>query len=360
MAEDASERLIEANEEALRFYLAVFRTSAWSQDYLAERRLDRLTQTGQEWHIGYAPDSWSALIDHLRHHRFTDEDILAAGLAVPTQRGYLIDRFRDRLMFPIRDLGARTLGFVGRAHTALPKYVNTRATTVFRKSELLYGLSEQRDALQAGAIPVFVEGPSDVLAIGSLVHDGPQRWAGLGLCGTTLTPRHLDAVREVSSSEMAMTAFDGDVGGRAANRRAFPLLLSRFAEVRATETPRGQDPSSLYAAERGDEVLTGVLNWCRPLASLLIDDELRRWAKVLDHISGKINAVRAVAPIVAGLPRGQIAYEVARLTRTLSLDHDLVTLELAEAVSATVSRDHSRRQGGSATGAVPPCDPPLI
>lgn len=360
MLETTNERLIEANVEALRFFQSLLGTTgSWPGDYLAERRLDRLVEADPRWQVGYAPDSWSALVDHLRRERYTDEEMLEAGLAAATNRGYLVDRFRDRLMFPIRDLSGRPVGFTGRARHAVPKYMNTRTTPIYRKSEMLYGLGEQRAELEAGAIPVFVEGPADVMAIRSLALSGRQRWVGLGTCGTVLTAEHRDLVRSVATADVAIAGFDADLGGRIASRRAFPLLTARFSDVRGTELPNGQDPSSLYSLDRGDDALAGMLGWCRPLASLVIDDEIRRWEPVLDHISGKINALRAVAPIVAKLPGDQVAFEAARLTRILALDHDLVTYELTEGIRKPERRPRPRRPPAAGPDGGPAADPPI-
>ena len=162
-------RLLAAHQEASGFYAERLAAADGEgpRAYLRSRGLGSLL-TATPWKLGYAPASWTALTDHLHERGFTTDELLTAGLAVTTRTGGVVDRFRDRVMLPVRNHDGDLVGFVGRAapHAGsdVPKYLNSPRTPVFDKSALLFGLSESHDALTAGAVPVIVEGPFDVLA----------------------------------------------------------------------------------------------------------------------------------------------------------------------------------------------------
>jgi DNA primase catalytic core len=162
---------------------------SWVPGYLARRGLTAAVQ--DNWHAGYAPAEWDALTRHLQATGYTDTVIEATGLARRSRRGTLIDTFRDRAMLPIRTADGTIVAFIGRttehAGHGTPKYLNSPATSHYSKSEVLFGLSEGRDALTSGARPVIVEGPLDAIAVTTADHG---RYAGVAPCGTTLTAGH--------------------------------------------------------------------------------------------------------------------------------------------------------------------------
>ena len=187
---------------------------SWVPPYLQARGLSPAAQA--HWHAGYAPASWDALTHHLRALGYADELIERAGLARQSQRGSLIDVFRDRAVFPILSSTGTVAGFIGRAReeriAGAPKYLNTPRTCLYDKSRLLFGLYEARTALAAGARPVIVEGPFDAIAVTAA---GQERFAGVGTCGTAVTAQHIAALAP------------GDGPSRRRGRRRIRLGLRR-------------------------------------------------------------------------------------------------------------------------------------
>lgn len=193
-------RLIEANREAVRLYrgLLVDPHAGWARAHLADRRLAHVLDPESRWQIGYAPASYDLVVEHLRRRGFEDDEIKASGLAAQTRRGRLIDRFRDRIMFPVLDPDGRPVGFVGRAKRgATAKYLNSPGSAIYRKGELLYGLAEQRGDFDAGAVPVLVEGPTDVLAIDATRGSAKAIRVGVATCGTSLTAEQIKLLRQL-------------------------------------------------------------------------------------------------------------------------------------------------------------------
>src|SRR5450759_1470560 len=213
------------------------------------------------YQLGYAPPGWTALTDHLRAHGYTDTQLLDAGVGLRTRRGTVVDRFRDRLMFPVRDGGGqRIVGFLGRALTEaddIPKYLNSPATALYAKGEVLYGLGAEpsRQALAAGARPVLVEGPLDAIAVTSA---GAGRYAGVAPCGTALTAAQvaaLDTCAGPLAERGVLVAFDNDRGGRQAALRAYELLRPTGAWPTSASLPDGLDPAGLAQQRLGTALL---------------------------------------------------------------------------------------------------------
>jgi len=154
------QRLVAVHTDAVAFFHARLQHS-WVPDYLAQRSLQAAQQ--EPWVAGYAPDSWTALTDHLRSRDWDDQVLVAAGLSRTARTGHLIDHFRDRLVLPIRDAAGDVIAFIGRARPdapdRVPKYLNSPATTLYDKAQTLYGLPEAARDLAAGAVPVLSRDP---------------------------------------------------------------------------------------------------------------------------------------------------------------------------------------------------------
>ncbi|MBB5979864.1 DNA primase [Kribbella solani] len=215
------------------------------------------------------------------------------------------------------------------------RYLNTARTKIFAKAQTLVGLDAQLDRLRAGAIPVFVEGAMDAPAVGLAGDD----WVGVACCGTAITPEQARIVRAHSWTDAVIVALDGDVGGRAGAVRSLPVLRDVFDDVLFARLPDKADPASLHVAN--PRLLVDVLTTARPLVEFAIETELAKWSRVLDHVSGQVNAVRAVAPLIASLPAGRVAEEVARLAAAVQLDEQIVSNEII-AAAGRCSRGRSR------------------
>lgn len=165
-------------------------------------------------------------------------------------------------------------------------------------------------------------------------------WVGTACCGTALTLEQAQIVRRHSRAGTVVVGFDGDLGGRAGAVRSLEVLSGVFDEVLFARLPDRRDPAALYSAD--PQQLRAVLGSARPLVDFAIDVELGRWEKVLDHLSGQVNAVRAVAPLVASLPAARVAGGIARIARAVQLDERIVSNE----VVATIGQCRERRPRG--------------
>jgi DNA primase len=307
---------------AARFFAARLDAS-WVPGYLAGRGFGE--QALRPWTVGYAPAGWHALADCLRGLGYPDAAIQAAGLTRRTRRGALVDFFRDRAMFGIRWPDGTMAGFTGRARPGAgqpgPVYLNSRTTGLYRKGSLLFGLYEGRRALAAGARPVLVEGPLDAIAVSAA-----GRYAGVSPCGTALTPAQVTLLARTSDLRRAgvVAAFDADRAGRRAAVRAYHLLRGLTDHAVTLVLPAGQDPAG-FRREHGERALARRLDASVPLADLVIDEAVAPFERGLVFLDGKFAALHAAAPLVAGLPSGQVARQVARLADRLGLSYAEVT-----------------------------------
>jgi DNA primase len=246
--------------------------------------------------------------------------IQAAGLRAP---GAAHDVFRDRAMFPVRALDGTVAGFIGRAaHDGVPRYLNTAATERYHKGSLLFGLYEGSAALAAGARPVLVEGPLDAIAIG-----GAGR-VGVAPCGTAITPVQVEllgwAMRDPRPTGLAV-AFDSDRAGRAAAVRAYPVLRGLTDELWTVSLAAGSDPAEVLRTQGADGLAAMLDASLLPLPDLVVDARLAGFDRWLEFADGTFAALRAVAPLIADLPPGQVARQVARVAGRLGCTYAEVT-----------------------------------
>ncbi|SOC51155.1 MobF family relaxase [Ornithinimicrobium cerasi] len=268
------ERLAQVNAMALHFYEQQLAAGGWARDYLADR-FGQDVAAHPHVRPGYAPAGWTRLVDHLRTQGVTDTELHASGLATTTTDGRLIDRFRDRAVFPITDhTSAQVLGFVGRrnpsasedATQAGPKYLNTATTPLFAKGHQLYGADA--DLLAAGATPVLVEGPMDAHAI-TLATRG--LYVGVAPLGTALTEDQAAQLAHLGGPVIMAT--DADLPGRMAAERAHWLLAQHNVPTFAAPLPEGTDPANLLH-DHGATAVTSTLLAPIPLADVLLQERL--------------------------------------------------------------------------------------
>ena len=341
--------IVRVNMAAHTFFQSTMPAS-WVPGYLAARGFGIGIQ--QLWQAGRAPASWDALTRHLRALGFPDTVLEASGLARRSRRGTLIDTFRNRAMLPIRSADGTVIAFIGRAPNrsgpGVPKYLNSPKTSLYDKSEILFGLWEAREALAVGARPVIVEGPFDVIAVTTA---GQGRFAGIAPCGTALTAQHADALSRAGdlSTTGVLVAFDPDPPGRRAAARAYHLLSHLTPETSAVILPTGQDPAQILTDSSPEALATILADRTHPLADLVIDVQLEQWTRWLDYAGGQFNALRAVAPVVAAMPPAHVARQVIRLSDRLGLDHATVT----DAITGALPEVIARRPSPSTDGDIP-------
>jgi DNA primase len=338
------EEIIRVHDSAAAFYRSQM-AGSWVPGYLASRGLSPDVQ--EHWQTGYAPAAWDALTSHLRAQGHRDAIIEASGLARRSRRNTLIDTFRDRAMLPIHSADGTIVAFIGRAaaHAAAgaPKYLNSPSTSVYNKSEVLFGLWQAREALAHGARPVIVEGPFDAIAVTTA---GLGRYVGVAPCGTALTRRHVTALGQATDLPTAgvTVAFDPDKAGRRAAVHAYYLLVPSTAKLGAVTLPTEHDPAHVLASSGPAELSAMLIGKTRPLPDLVINAEVARWGRWLRYPEGQIHALRAAAPLIAAMPTNHVARQVARLAAILRLDHTTVTKAVTDALTEQI---HSPQGKGS-------------
>ena len=323
-------RLVEAHKLAAAFYVELLETpdAAIGRTFLTERGFD--ADAAAHFGVGFAPLGWDGLTNHLKKKGFTEEVLVKSGLAVQGQRG-AYDRFRGRLVWPIRDLSGDVVGFGARRlreDDDGPKYLNTPETPLYKKSQVLYGIDLARKDIARTKQAVIVEGYTDVMA----AHLSGVTTA-VATCGTAFGSDHISVLRRllmdegVFSGEVVFT-FDGDAAGQKAAQRAFGEDQRFVAQTFVAVEPRGMDPCDLRIAE-GPEAVRALIDRKVPLFEFAIRAALEGYD--LDHAEGRIAGLRAAAPVVARIRDEALRPEyIRRLSGWLAIPDD----EVRRAVNA--------------------------
>ena len=289
-------------DRVARHWHEKLKTDRRASEYVIQRGLT--PETLAQFNVGYAANSWSDVLDRFGKETKSREALVTTGLAIEregsarSQPDRLYDRFRDRIMFPIRDARGRTIGFGGRViDQGEPKYLNSPETPLFQKGRELYGLYEARQSRRPLNRLLVVEGYMDVVRL----HQAQVHYA-VATLGTATTPEHLKrAFRLVSE---VVFAFDGDRAGRAAAWRALNNALpeaKQGRQLRFLFLPDGEDPDSLVGKE-GCEAFERRIDEALPLSEYLIR-ELSGQAN-LDHADGKARFAELAKPLLAKVPSG--------------------------------------------------------
>jgi len=285
-------------EAAAKYYAAQLRepTAAAAVDYLKARGLTGAI--AQEYGIGYAPAGWDHLLQHFRADASVRQRLLQAGLVIEKEGGGVYDRFRNRVMFPIRDARGRVVGFGGRVLTdETPKYLNSPETPVFHKGRELYGLFEARKRVRDLAQVLVVEGYMDV--VGLAQYDIGNTVATLG---TATTREHIERLFRATSD--VVFCFDGDNAGRKAAWRALEAalpLMTGQQHVRFMFLPEGEDPDSLVRKE-GHAQFAARSVTAIPLSTYLFEHLVN--GADLSTIEGRARLVELARPLVSKIPTG--------------------------------------------------------
>ncbi|MEU9781379.1 DNA primase [Streptomyces phaeochromogenes] len=302
-------RLVEAHKIAAQFYIEQLDTSSEAdtgRKFLAERGFDQAAAT--HFGVGYSPQGWDHLTRHLRGKGFTDKEILLSGLAQEGRRGP-IDRFRGRLMWPIRDIGGEVVGFGARKLYESdngPKYLNTPDTPIYRKSQVLYGIDLAKKDIAKSSRAVVVEGYTDVMAC----HLAGITTA-IATCGTAFGGDHIKILRRLlmdNGSARVIFTFDGDSAGQKAALRAFEDDQKFAAETYIAIAPDGMDPCELRLA-KGDAAVADLVEPRTPLFEFALRQIILRYD--LETPAGRAAALDEAAPIVARIKNSGAQHEVA-------------------------------------------------
>jgi DNA primase len=307
------DELFSLMDTVARHWQSCLKNAPNAVEYLKNRGIDG--STAKRFGIGFAPDGWSNILDKFGKSEEATERLLATGLIIRKDDGKHYDRFRDRLMFPIRDARGRTIGFGGRVMgDGEPKYLNSPETVLFHKGRELYGLYEARQALRHIERLVVVEGYMDVVA---LARNGIDFAAAT--LGTATTSDHLNRLFRLT--ENAYFAFDGDRAGKKAAWRALENALPQVREgrqIRFVFLPEGHDPDS-FVNENGADAFVKLMDKGLPLSEFLIQ-ELSSQVD-METIDGRAKLAEMARPLVNKIPVG--------------VYHELLVDGLADAVGLT-------------------------
>ncbi len=310
--------MIEQADQAFRTSLKSHPNRDRAVSYLKSRGLTGII--AHRFGLGYAPDGWRFLYDQLGSDTPTKKILLESGLTVTNQQGREYDRFRDRVIFPIRDIRGRTIAFGGRVlDDSKPKYLNSPETKLFHKSDTLYGLYEARQASRSLDRVLVVEGYMDVVALAQYGID-----FAVATLGTALTGQHFDRLSRQTAQ--VIVCFDGDKAGRTAAKRALdtmlPFLNDEFS-IRFLFLPDGHDPDSLVRDE-GKDAFLARLNDALPASEALI--QLLSDDVDLSKIDGRARLTALALPKIAKIPtsiyRSLMLDTLAELSGTRRSDLD--------------------------------------
>ncbi|WP_423917405.1 DNA primase [Frigoribacterium sp. 2-23] len=297
-------RLLSANEAAAAFF--VEHLTAADADparrFLGERGFD--PAAAARFGVGFAPKSFDALRSHLKGRGFTDDELVTSGLLSQGDRSPY-DRFRGRLVWPIRDVTGSTIGFGARRlldDDKGPKYLNTPETPVYHKSQVLYGLDLARRDISKGKQVVIVEGYTDVMAC----HLAGVTTA-VATCGTSFGIDHIKVLRpmlgdvggqNVSVAGEVVFTFDPDEAGQKAASRAFAEEQRFAAQTFVAVAPDGLDPCDLRL-KRGDDAVVRLVQSRRPMFEFMIRRRIA--SHDLETVEGRVSALREAAPVIVGI-----------------------------------------------------------
>jgi DNA primase len=315
---DLRESLIRVNQLAAVFYAKTLRTAAGTRGrgYLEKRGIR--PDIVDTFRLGYAPEGWRGLRDHLQKEKVALKHAEQAGLLVARGDGDAYDRFRGRLMFPIEDINGNVIAFGGRIiGEGEPKYLNSPESALYVKGRHLYGLARAKSAIRKDETLIIVEGYFDLLALWN---------AGISnvvaTLGTALTREQVDLIRRYTGS-VAVT-FDTDAGGKAALERSMSLFLEKGLKARAVVLPDGKDPDE-FVSRHGKDAFLEEIRRSRALVDYYIDEVIGT-GRTLDE---RRDAWKAALPFIAGIAdaveRGQF---MRRVSERLGVDETLVRQEV--------------------------------
>ncbi len=327
--------LYSALDQGRQFFVEALRSSKTTQEYLASRGL--LRETIDRYSIGFAPDSFAALKTALSHIK--EQDLLDCGLLVKKDQKESYDRFRNRVMFPIRDTRGRVMGFGGRVlgQNAIPKYINSPASDVYKKGRELYGLYEARNSGHKLTKLLVVEGYMDVVTLAQ--HGIPFAVAPLG---TALTQEQFLVLRRYASE--IVCCFDGDDAGKQAAWRALRIGLSCLKErlkIRIAILPKEHDPDS-FVREHGSDVFQEMIESAEPAA----DYFFRELSEEVDlnSVEGRVQVVEKAMGPIRSIPYATYRQAmIARLAETTRMSVQDIE-NIGRSASAQISEERVTRR----------------
>ncbi len=327
------ERLWALNKEAGRFFHAQLYSPAGQQclEYTRTRGMSKAIIT--HFGIGYAPDSWNALVDAMRKKGYTDQELRDADL-VGEKNGRIYDRFRNRLMFPIIDVRGNVIGFGGRVlDDSKPKYLNSNETLIFNKRKNLFGLNFAKKTKQPYII--LVEGNIDVVALHQYGFDN-----AVASLGTSLTEEQVTLLSRYT--EQVVLTYDGDEAGQRASQRAIPMLEKAGIHVKVLQIKDAKDPDEFlkkFGADKFKLLLEGSAN--------RVEYQLNAIRKKYDFAEDeqRIQFIQEAAELICSL-QSPVQQEVygGRVAEAAGISPDTMKLEVKKAFKRRTNREKKRQE----------------
>ncbi len=347
--------LAEVNEKAARFYERVL----WelplgkvARDHLEKRGIT--VETAKAWRLGYAPNRWDALCKSLERDKVDPKLSEEAGLFVPRKKGQgFYDRFRGRLMIPIRE-GGRVVAFGGRLleGESDAKYMNSPESPLYSKGQVLFALDKSREAIRREGVAAFVEGYFDAIGL----HQAGVQTA-VATCGTAMTQQHLELVQRAQAKEL-LFVFDGDSAGRRAAHRAAELSAAAGISARVLVPPEGEDPDETVA-RIGTPAFRDLMTHAQPALEYLLDRALAELGEGAS-IEERVRVIDSVQGIVKAAPSA-IARNlyIEKIAEKLRAPADVVRLAF-EGKPPQAAPQGTQRKASPSSPERAPAPPPAI
>lgn len=291
-------RILDLLDQAARYYHHLFLTQPQGESartYLQARGLSEATI--KDWEIGYAPDSWDDVIVFLKSRKFSDEDILLAGLsAKKVETGRFYNRFRGRVMFPLREVNGNIVGFTGRILPQFEKgdfqgkYVNSPQTMVYDKSKLVFGLDKAKQSIREQNLAILVEGQMDCIT----AHEAGFTNV-IATSGTALTDEQVKLLQRYTSR--IAFAYDMDSAGRQALERSSEQTLAAELETLVITVPEGKDPDECI--RKNPEGWKEAVASAQPVMEYYVSDTLQ--GLDMSSVADRRSAVKKLLPRLAGI-----------------------------------------------------------
>jgi DNA primase len=350
-------RLVEAHRVAEEFYAAALLaredgSARVARDFLREKGFGG--EDARRFGVGYAPRGGEDLARHLRDKGFSAEEATTAGLVGRGSRG-LYDKFRGRLVWPIRDITGDTIGFGARRlfddDRMQAKYLNTSETPIYKKSQVLYGLDLAKKSISSAREVVVVEGYTDVMAAHLSGVEG-----AVATCGTAFGADHIKVLRRILRDEASSAparvvfTFDGDRAGQEAAMKAFAMDQKWASQSFVAVAEDGMDPNELRSA-RGDQAVRDLVGEAVPMFEFAVRTTIARFD--LATAEGRVAAMKAAAPIVVSIRDSALRPEYVRtVAGWLGVEVEQMQREVAIAAKRPPQSADTRERPSTTTDAV--------
>jgi DNA primase len=315
------QELFKIHDLAAGYFYSNIKGSQEAVSYFKSRGL--LPETVRAFRLGYAPEGWSSLIDFCKGNGIPSAALIACGLAVKNETGRIYDRFRNRIIFSLSDLSGRVIGFAGRglSSDAVPKYLNSPETLLYKKKRFLYGLDQARQAIKKKQSVIVVEGYMDYL---TLYQAGIRHVVATS--GTALTPEHAQLLGRFTGSIILI--FDGDTAGMEAAERAVFTLAPANLDLSVLTLPDGEDPDSVVK-NGGKETFESLIENARYWSDFIIDRMITTHTAATPR--GKSLVINSLAPLVQSI-RDEITTQQfkQKLAEKLGIDERTIYRKLPD------------------------------